>query len=774
MSSRHIAYFLASVSVIATVTANAFAQEAQPDAPPTEAQAAGRLQTILVTAQKREESINDVPLSVSALSDDDIRDRGLESTADLTRLVAGFNYADTGVNAPVYSMRGVGYFDYSLAAAPAVSVYVDEIGLPYSAMTQGASLDLQRVEVLRGPQGTLFGQNATGGLVNYIANKPTEEFEAGLTLGVGSFNRTEAEGYVSGAITNTLRARLALETNRMDDWQKSYTRSDTTGGKNYSGGRFLLDWDITPALTAHFNLNGYIDKSDPQATQVIAITPLTPARLRPEVASYPLAPLDAQAADWSDTVSPSRNDGFWQASGRFDWQLSDTMTLSSITAYSKLDTDDYIDRDGMSNDNSQYALNGKITSFWEELRLAGEAGMLKYVVGATYQDTSTQEFQRVNIESASNVQSTFGVKFSDASNRILNEITSYAFFASGDWRLRDDLTLTTGLRYTQSELDFKGCAALEEAAGIQALSNVSAFFRNLQGLPPAAFVPDNGCSTLGTDFLAVEPHKTLDEDNVSWRLALNWDVTDDVMLYASASRGFKAGNSITVAGSSTVQYDPVKQEKLTSYETGFKAGLLDGNMQLNGAVYYYDYEDKQSRSKILDPVFGPLQALVNIPEAHAYGGELETQWSPVEGLTLNAGVAYLNTEIDEFVGFDALGAQRDFAGNSFSFAPELQVNFDGEYEWPISDVMSGFVGGGASYKSESSADFESDPLFDIDAYTLVDLRAGVRSDNGWRLTFWGKNVTDEYYWNSAIRVQDTVVRVTGMPRTYGMTLGLDF
>lgn len=767
---------LATVSALA-LTASAGLAHAQtaPASPAAPDSQATQIDDIVVTAQKREQAVNDIPLAITALSSEQLENRNIESAADLGRVVAGFTFADTGVNAPVYSLRGVGYFDYSLAAAPAVSVYLDEVALPYPAMTQGASFDLQRVEVLRGPQGTLFGQNATGGLVNYISARPSDVAAGRFSASYGRFNRVELSGYVTGPLTDTLKGRLAVQSLQSGDWQRSYTRNDTLGGADKTSARAILEWTPADNLRATFNLNGYVDRSDPQATQVIRITPLTPARVLPEVRDYPLSPHNARAADWSATREPTRDDRFWQASARVAWDLNDSVTLTSITAFSNLDTDDYIDRDGMANDNSQYGLRGSIEAFNQEFRLSGETGILTWVAGASHQSDKTSENSTVNIASSSNVQSSFGVKFSDASSRINNEIKSSAVFASGDWALSDRLTLTTGLRYTKSELDFVGCTAVTEPAAIQAFAAISAFFRNANALAPATFTPTNGCVTLGSNFLSTEPRFSLDEDNVSWRLALSYDLTDDVLVYATTSRGYKAGNSITVAGSSDTQYKPVTQEELTAYEAGIKATLLDRTMQVNLSAFYYDYQDKQARSKIVDPVFGALQALVNIPESHSQGAELEVQWLPTAGLTVNAGLAYLDTEIDQFVGFDALGVRRDFVGKPFSFAPEWQNNLDIDYEWPIGNGRTGFVGASAAYRSDASADFDSDPLFKIDAYTLVDGRAGIKTDDGkWKFSVWGKNLTDEYYWQSVIRIQDSVVRVAGMPRTYGISLGVEF
>ena len=182
-----------------------------------DAQASTTVQELIVTAQKREESINDVPMSVSAASGETLTELGIQDTSQLVKIIPGFNYTPSYYGTPVYSIRGVGFLDTSLAASPTVSVYVDEAPLPYSIMTQGASLDLERVEVLKGPQGTLFGMNATGGAINYVAGKPTEDFRAGFDASYGRFNTVDLQGFVSGPITPTLSGRIALRLIRSGD-----------------------------------------------------------------------------------------------------------------------------------------------------------------------------------------------------------------------------------------------------------------------------------------------------------------------------------------------------------------------------------------------------------------------------------------------------------------------------------------------------------------------------------------------------------------------------
>ena len=200
------------ITLAATVSAVALHAQAwgQTDAAP-QATSSG-LGDIVVTAQKREQAINDVPLSITAASGEKLANQGITNVADLVKIVPGFNYTESAFATPVYTLRGIGFYDTSLAAKPTVSIYQDQVPIPFSIMTRGATLDLERVEVLKGPQGTLFGSNATGGAINYIAAKPTSTFKAGLDAGLDSFGQVSGGGFISGPISDTLSARVAVRT----------------------------------------------------------------------------------------------------------------------------------------------------------------------------------------------------------------------------------------------------------------------------------------------------------------------------------------------------------------------------------------------------------------------------------------------------------------------------------------------------------------------------------------------------------------------------------
>jgi len=246
------------------------------------------------------------------------------------------------------------------------------------------------------------------------------------------------------------------------------------------------------------------------------------------------------------------------------------------------------------------------------------------------------------------------------------------------------------------------------------------------------------------------------------------------LLYANVSKGYKAGSFPTLGATSASQLTPATQESVLAYEAGFKATLLARTLQLNGAVFHYDYADKQILGKVLDPVFGPLLKLINVPKSRVNGAEVEIAWAPVRGLRLTGGGAWTDSKVEgSFVNFDPTGALRDLGGEAFPNTPKWRWVGDVDYRWPVGERLEAFVGGAATYQSATNSQLGELPTLAVKAYTLVDLRAGVGAQDGaWRLTAWGRNVGDVYYWTAANRNLDTTVRFAGLPATYGLTLTL--
>lgn len=742
------------------------------------------LEQVIVTAQKRSENINDVPMAITAVSGDQLLKQGITSPIDLEKVVPSFTYQQSSYGTPIFTIRGVGFYDTSISGSPTVSVYLDEVPLPYSVMTKGISLDLSRIEALKGPQGTLFGQNSTGGAINYIAAKPTNETQADLIVDYGRFNLANVEGHLSGELAPGLRARLSGRYEYQDAWQDSYAASDvalgkqpgdTLGKRRFATSRLLLDWEASDELSLTLSVNGWTDGSDTQAQRFRQFAGQT-ARdaLNSDVydafENVPATPQDnGRLAGWDAGTDFARDDWFYQTSLRGDLELDGGMKLTSITAYSRYRERSVTDPDGTAWLDLRNVEFGDLESLYQELRLAGEAGRLRWLVGGNYARDQSDEDQ-INLLGGTNAHAG---PFAFDSNVIHNaqDAKTWAGFGSLDFTLTDSVKLGVSARYTNQKRDFTGCL------GDPGNGQIAAAFGTLFSTP----TQPGGCITMASPTdptLLSTVNKSLDEDNVSWRTAIDWSVTDDALLYASISRGYKAGSFSSVPGVFSFQFDPVTQESLLSYETGFKVTALDRKVQLNGATFYYKYSDKQVLGSAYIAPFGNLPTLVNIPKSRAYGAELELTATLVRGLRTTLGGTYLNSKVQEnpvgALTLDMFGNSTSYVGESFTNTPRWQGVADIEYGFEAGS-MKPFAGMTVRARSGSYATFGANPEAYIDAYQVVDLRAGVETADGkWRVLVWGRNVFDKYYVVNVARYLDTVTETAGMPATYGVTAQCKF
>jgi outer membrane receptor protein involved in Fe transport len=737
--------------------------------------------TIVVTAQKREQALNDVPLSVTAFGAEQLASRGIDSTVDLANSVPGFTYTESRIGTPIYTLRGVGFNDIALGGRPTVSVYQDEAPIPFTVETRGGFLDLERVEVLAGPQGTLFGQNATGGAINLIAAKPTDVFKGSLTAGYGRFNEVTLGGFVSGPISDTLKFRLAVKSEQADGWQYSTTTGDTNGKKNLISGRFLLEWTPAEALRVNLNLNGFLDRSDNQSPQYLLARPSDPTAAAniPGLATLVVPPRNNRATDFNPGDYARDND-FLQANLRIDYDLNDQLTLTSLSSYSKYNQNQLQDLDGTPLIGLTQRTMGDIESFAQELRIAGDlTDQLYVVIGANYADDKTRERVSGDLSESTQAYAFVGLglpPFYSFGLRHDQDITTYALFGNAEFKLTDALTLQAGVRYTNSNNRFVGCTRDIDGVTNQVFSGFHDFVRTVVlGLPALAPIPAGGCIT--ADALQVPQLVTsrLKEDNVSWRFGADYEIADDVKVYANVSRGYKAGGYPSLAATSTAQYDPTLQESLTAYEAGLKAAF-SRDFQLNAAIYHYDYRDKQLLGIVADPSFGRLLRLLNVPKSRINGAELQLAWSPVRGLDITGNASYVDSKITApFVAEDPNGVTADFNGQAFPNSPKWQLSGDVNYEVPVSDRLNAIFGASASYRSTTNSELGRLPELVVEDYALVNLRVGFAdSDKKWRLMAWMNNVGDKYYYTSATRSIDVFNRMTGAPRTFGLTFTYNF
>ncbi|WP_150290983.1 TonB-dependent receptor [Sphingobium estronivorans] len=733
--------------------------------------------SIVVTATKRAESINDVPMSVSAATGDDLLAAGVKSADDLGKIVPGFTFTQSAYSTPVYSLRGVGFYNYDIASTPTVTVYQDEAPLPFSAMTRSASFDLQRVEVLKGPQGLLFGSNSTGGAVNYIAARPTDHFSAGVDAGYGRFDSWELGGFVSGPVSDGIGVRLAARHEGQGNWQSSATRPDDRNGKrDFTQLRGLIDIAGGERFKLKFGFNAFWDKSDVQAAQLVQVNPLMPPFADPRLAAQPIVNDKSRVGDWTPGLDPRRDDRQWNVTGRLDYELTDSITFTSLSSYADYKQNDVVDPDGTALVLADTVDRGSIKAFFQELRLSGEFGKdSRWIVGANYENNKVNEVQTLRSTEASGF-APFAIFFGlpvpdDIPISSLQHFKNYAAFANLDLGVTDTITLHGGLRYTDTSDRFTGCT------GNSANGSLAIGLGLITQGDPTALGPDPVCTQLDQNLQPTITRSKLSQDNLSWRVGADFKPNRDTLLYANISRGYKVGAFPLIPASSDSQYTPVTQEKLTAYEAGFKLSLLDRKLQLNGAAFYYDYRDKQTLgSVILTPnIFGPLNLLVNIPKSKVTGAELQAILRPISGLTLNAGVTYVHSKIGDFVNFDPFGTVENFKGEAFPNTPKWQWSLAADYEFPLSSSLNAFAGANINGRSKTNGALGENAILAIDGYTLVDLRAGLASANDrWRFSLWGRNVGNTYYWTNAYKIADVSARFAGMPATYGATLSLRY
>ncbi len=758
------------------------------------ANGANSVEEVVVTANKREQRLNKVGQDVSVVSSTQLANQHITSIQDVAATTPGLEFSQSGTDTPIYTLRGVGFNESTLGVFPDVSVYIDEVPLQFPAMTLHSAYDLQRIEVLKGPQGTLFGENATGGAINYVAKKPTDVFAAGADVSYGSYNDVQGTAYVSGPLAPNLSARFALTGERADGWQYSYTRpNDHNGAIDYVAGRATFDYQPNDDLKLTLLLDAWNDQSQPEAPQLIAIRPQIPSGVHPDELSYPFPPGHSiNAADWNPgALAPSSDRQLYQAAFRADWAINDVLKLTSLTSFSHFDQNIFADEDGTSLALANVGPSfGRLTTLNQEVRLAGTMDRFRWVLGINYEHDYTNENQSLAFGGdSSSTASTLNIDSTGSINTGI--INNYAGFGNVEYDILPDVTLKGGARYTQSDNNTVERGTCNGDGRTCELFNV---IGEELGTQPFPLQGVNGNYTLNFNHVPGFPFSgNLNENNVAWRGGVDWRANDRTLFYANISRGFKAGSFPTLAGSTFAEFEPVKQESVTSYEVGVKAGLFDRTVQINAAGFYYTYNDKQVRGKVIDPIFDVLDVLINVPKSHIYGAEADATWlPPVRNLTLNGAVTYLQSEIDQYSGPSVYGIATNFAGTQLPFTPRWSYSLSGDYRPVLGNGGSPFVSvtlhgqsnevselGGSTIgfftgPGNTSAASLSKP-FQLPAYGLVDASFGYEfPDRKTTLRFFGKNILNRLYYTNAVPYLDATVRYPGLPAFYGVELSRTF
>lgn len=696
---------------------------------------------IVVTAQKREQNLQDVGISMTAFTGDGLRERGITDSTDIAGLVPNLEIGDpVGAGSqPTIFIRGVGLNDFNTNNAGPNGVYVDEVYISSPSGQSFQLFDIERVEVLRGPQGTLYGRNTTGGAINFIMRRPSDEFSANANVSYGSFDTVSAEAAVSGPVGDRVRLRSSLLYRSSDGYFENLLTGEKHNGTSNIAGRLLADIDVATNLELRLNLHGgSLDTDAPQYRSQGLLDPLT---------SAPCA-IDAIRAgacgDALGYVSPSDfYEGEFNREGQLDvetWGGSATVNwdagpfqIVSISAYEFLDKLQEEESDSSPNRLLEVDYGVKSKTFTQELRAVGEANRLKWLIGAYYlwedldQDQTADLFRdlRPLVESIDPISFPGGFDPDGASgvapiffSRTLNsqKTESFAVYGQIEFELTDRLNATVGGRYTTESRDFTSSVIFEEPT---------------------------------FEFPLFDFADGVDNDAFSWRFALDYHLQDDILLYASYSTGFKSGGFNGGFLFDPVALQPFDKETLSAYEAGFKSQFFDRRVMLNASGFYYDYKDLQVFT-LVNTGGVPTQALDNAADARIYGFEMELGAEPVENLNVNLSLGYLDTELQNFQSSFGL----DLSGNELALAPKWSVSGIVARDWPVaSGTLTTQLN--VNYRSHVFFSTENNPLIAQDGYALLGARIQYQRENSsWYMAVFGTNLTDKEYLSYAVDLSD--------------------
>lgn len=784
------------------------------------------LEEVIVQAQRRSQSVNDVPIAVTAISSDQISAKGITDTRDLHGFVPGLIVSRSAQGAPVYTLRGVGFNDASVFATPTTAVYVDEINMPYSIMSKGAIMDVRQLEVLKGPQGTLFGRSTTGGAINYYANTPGQEFEAGGTFTYSRFETVDAEVYAGGPINDEWGYRVSGRYVKSGEgWQ--YSNYDTVQGEeprtlgivDRNSFRGTLEWNPDDTKKWTFVYTEWNDEGDAQAGQPIALIPQS-AFANPnnlpgsdiiltdsDAGDYPLIPLDSnnnRVAEWcsghpscvdkdGNPLDFSVDEKFRQASVKLAWDIADNMTANFLASWAQFTSDDsQFPQGAYYKRHAEVALDVEINVADLEFRVNGwnSDDTVQWLVGlhtTPLDDTESvlQIYQSgdgtVIVSIPFTDQTAVGgtLYFSPADT----EYSSIAPYFNVDWQFTDTLQLTVGGRYTMEERSYSGCSgAYEEGNGINLVFQALALRRALEtGSAPGTIRPNNGtpenCFSVSETGQIGRYEETIDEGGLSVRTVLNWTPNDDYLFYTSLIRGFKSGSFPVFQTADHRQLKAVTQERVDAFEVGAKMDFFDRLLHVNAAGFYYLYKDKQLLSRFFDEVYGALPALANAPESEVKGVEFDITASPFEGLFFTAAAAYIEANVTDYKNaYSTSGDEIDLSGAPFNYTPNLTYTMTAEYMTPISDNYEVGFGIDHTFTGATNSTLEEHPVYAHREYDVTNARVRIgHIDKSWELMLWGRNIENSFITNSVdSAVGDFKFRFTGMPQTYGVTLKVNY
>lgn len=674
------------------------------------------LEEIVVTAQKREQKLQDVGMAITALSGDRLSELGITSGIDITTQVPGIQVSGAGGGTTnSFNIRGVTQNAFAGSLESPIAVYQDDVYISLNTIIDLSLFDLERVEVLRGPQGTLFGRNATGGVVRYVTTRPSQKSEGMVNLEVGQDGRVRVEGAVGGAVSETASFRLSGVFNRDDGLMENDIGPNFMKSDDFSVRAQLLlepNDDLSILLKAQYlnedgNRGGYAHVVAAGGNLVTDPTALD---------FFGYRDADGDPYTGSFDFPGFKKDKVTDLTATIDWSIGD-FTLTSVTNYQKIDDSFGEDSDASPASVYHYQKSADVDQISEELRLAFANERMNGLVGLYF----------LQIDGFYGTDQTGDVFFGPGAAEIATadqKTTSFAVFGQTEIKLTDPLSLEVGARYSKDKKDFRYVSS------------------NLFDI----FAP--GPLTVARDF---------DDDGISARLQVNYRPNDDMLLYAGYNRGIKSGG----LNYPLFPIDPAlfefTGEVLTSFEVGLKSSL-NPSTTLNVSLFHYKYDDYQAFS------FDGLAARVLNVNAKMNGGEIEFQTSPIDGLDLIFGASYLDNDVRD------VPLQVSDGTEKAAISPEWTANAVVRYSWPaLGGSLAAQIDG--NWRSSQNFNLVPTPVLVEGSYGLVNARLGFTSaDERWSAAVFVKNLADKYYRFYSFDTSPdfgALEDVPGVPRWFG-------
>ena len=711
----------------------------------TSATDANTLSEVVVTAQRKEESAQNVGIALSVISGEGLADKAITNVVGLQNAIPSLQVEPAfGGGQPQFRIRGVGFLDYTSNNTSPIGVSLDDVAFALPIQTAGQLFDVNRIEVLRGPQGTLYGRNTTGGQINFISNRPTAETHAGITAEYGSHNEVNAEGYVSGSIAEGLLGRLSVATEQGGEWQRNRDTGQRLGNKDKIAGRGQLEWKPADLVDLRLGFHLAQDKSDETGLHLLkpytrtnalgVVTTTIPADTSRYVTDWNLNPAFANLIG----LTPGSKPGVDNSNNGVDLTANLDLggaKITSISAYNRMIRREYGDWDATRYHDSDEFFRSDLDVFSQEVRVASTGnGRFGWVGGVFYSDLDLHEKFYSDFTDAKNIG---GI----ALTQYEQKARSLGLFGQANYKFNDALKATLGVREDHET-------------------------RELLGLNTGFLVPDIPSFTGGAI------NHSITSNLPSGKFEIDYTPQPGTLVYQSISRGVKSGGFTAHNTVAAPTAEPFEPEKLTAYEVGIKSDVTS-TLRVDTAAFYYRYKGQQVLGKVLDTLSQSYVGKFVNADSRLAGGEVELEWRPLAGLSISQYAGFVEGYFTNKV-LDSNAV--DYNGRPLS-VPKWSLGGDVSYGWTVADYRITAESNYSFHDTYSQFYLLGSSDFTVPKYWLAnaDLTLSPASGAPWTLSLWGRNIFDKSYdVTRNFFLPGTEVAQAGEPATFGIRVSYKY